>query len=353
MDVYDLLMLIVLAGATIFGAYKGLAWQLASIGSMLLSYVVAVRLREPVSQMIDTAPPWNRFAAMLILYIGTSLAIWIAFRFVSASIDRLKLKEFDRQIGALFGFAKGVALCTIVTLFAVTALGEERRQTVIHSRSGYYIALLLDRAHGLMPEEYHTALHPYLHELDPEMRAHRHDADDPTYGQSTPTPQWPDASYPDGYPSNAAGYPQSPPMNAPYGANNWQTGQGSGAAQGGYAPPSYGTGEPYGTTAPPAYGQPYNQPYDGSYSQQYGPYTAPAQPTYPAPGQPTYNSSYPSTNGGYPGPYDPTYNNGSGYSPYAAPPANVPSQSTAPTGRAPAPRGELLNLPALLREALR
>ncbi len=44
---------------------------------------------------------------MLVLYILTSLAIWLLFRMVSGIIDRVKLKEFDRQMGALFGLAKG------------------------------------------------------------------------------------------------------------------------------------------------------------------------------------------------------------------------------------------------------
>ena len=36
------------------------------------------------------------------------------------TIDRLKLKEFDRQIGAIFGLAKGVLWCAVITFFTVT-----------------------------------------------------------------------------------------------------------------------------------------------------------------------------------------------------------------------------------------
>ena len=45
---------------------------------------------------------------MLVLYIVTSLAIWFLFRMVSGIVNRVKLREFDRQMGALFGLAKGV-----------------------------------------------------------------------------------------------------------------------------------------------------------------------------------------------------------------------------------------------------
>ena len=162
MQVYDIIMLAVLGGAMLFGAWKGLAWQLASLAAVVASYLVALNFREPVAAQIQAKAPWNTFLAMLILYVGTSLVIWIVFRLVSSFIDRLKLKEFDRQIGALFGLAKGVLLCVIITLFAVALLGESERQSIVDSYSGRYIAILLDKAHAVMPEEIHEVVHPYV-----------------------------------------------------------------------------------------------------------------------------------------------------------------------------------------------
>jgi membrane protein required for colicin V production len=169
MEGYDVIMLAVLAGATLFGAYKGFAWQVASISAIFASYFIAVRFREPVSELIQAASPWNVFLAMLIIYIASSLAIWVAFRFVSELIDRVKLKEFDRQIGALFGFAKGVLLCVIITLFAVTLSADQRRQQIVHSRSGYYIAALLAKAKMVIPDEARQVLAPYVETLRREM----------------------------------------------------------------------------------------------------------------------------------------------------------------------------------------
>ena len=116
-------MLAVLLAATACGAWKGVAWQVASLGAIVASYVVAYRYRDAVAAWIPATAPWRVFLAMLLLYVGTSLAIWIVFRLVSRLIDRMKLKEFDRQIGALLGLAKGMVLCVIITLFAVTLLG--------------------------------------------------------------------------------------------------------------------------------------------------------------------------------------------------------------------------------------
>jgi len=170
MDTYDILMIAVLVVATLFGAWKGLAWQVASLAAIVASYYVAFHFRDRLAAHIHTAPPWNVFLAMLVLYVGTSFAIWVLFRLVSGLIDRVKLKEFDRQIGALFGLAKGVLLCVIITLFAVTLLGDGQRQAIIHSRSGYYIAVLLDKADRMLPQEVHDVLHPYIHEFDAKLQ---------------------------------------------------------------------------------------------------------------------------------------------------------------------------------------
>jgi uncharacterized membrane protein required for colicin V production len=148
MQTYDLVMLGVLVLATLFGAWKGLAWQVASIASIFVSFFVAVQFREPVARLLSASPPWNKFLAMLILFLGCSLLIWVVFRFVSDLIDRVKLKEFDRHAGAVLGLARGVLWCVIITLFAVTLLGQAQQQAIVQSRSGHYIALLLNRARG-------------------------------------------------------------------------------------------------------------------------------------------------------------------------------------------------------------
>lgn len=169
MQVYDLIMLIVLVGATLMGFRKGFAWQVASLASIFVSYIVAVQFRDQVAQKLSYGQPWNQFLAMLILYLGTSLAIWVGFRLVAGFLDQAKLKEFDHHLGGLLGAAKGVILCVIITLFAVSLLGAEQRQTIIDSKSGYYIASLLHKSKSIIPAEIHEVLDPYLHQLDQRL----------------------------------------------------------------------------------------------------------------------------------------------------------------------------------------
>ncbi len=170
MQAYDIIMLIVLGATTFIGFRKGLVWQIASVAAIVLSYLVAVQFRDVIAQRIDAQPPWNTFLAMLILYVATSFVIWLVFQLVRGVIDKAKLKDFDRQLGAVFGLAKGALLCVIITLFAVTLLDDNLRQQVIRSRSGLYIAQLLDKADSVMPTELHDFLHPYLDRLDEGLK---------------------------------------------------------------------------------------------------------------------------------------------------------------------------------------
>jgi membrane protein required for colicin V production len=165
---YDILMLAVLVAATLFGLWKGMVWQLASLASVFLSVLAAVRFSRSLAPHLSAQVPWNRFLAMFILYVATSALVWLAFRLVARLIDRVRLKDFDHQVGALFGLAKGVVYCVVITFFAVT-ISEDTRQTVLHSRSGYYIAVLTRHAEPVLPKEVRDVVGKYIDELERKL----------------------------------------------------------------------------------------------------------------------------------------------------------------------------------------
>jgi membrane protein required for colicin V production len=166
---YDFLMLAVLVLSTVFGAWKGMAWQVAALASIIVSGIVAVRQSSSLAPYFGAEGPWNRYVAMLVLYLATALVIWLLFRLVARVIDRVRLKEFDRQMGALFGLAKGVLWCVVITFFAVT-LSESARQTILGTRSGYYTALLIQRATPVLPEDIRDRLGEYIEEFDRKLQ---------------------------------------------------------------------------------------------------------------------------------------------------------------------------------------
>jgi membrane protein required for colicin V production len=168
MQNYDLIMVAVLVGATVFGFWKGMAWQVASLAALVVSYFASLKFADQLAPMFGQQAPTNKFVAMAAIYVGTSFVIWMLFRFVAGAIDKIKLESFDRQLGGIFGFAKGVLLCIGITFFAVM-LVPAQRDAIVGSQSGHYIVALLDKAHSVLPPEIHEALDPYLNKIEERL----------------------------------------------------------------------------------------------------------------------------------------------------------------------------------------
>jgi membrane protein required for colicin V production len=168
MDWYDILMLAVLGGATLLGAWKGMAWQLASLGSLVLSYFLALRFSAQMAPLFGTTAPWNRFVAMLVIYLVTSVVVWLSFRMVAGFLDQIRLRDFDHQVGGLFGLIKGLLLCLVITFFAL-GLSADLREHIIASRSGHCMAVLLNKAEMVMPPEIHQVIDPYVNKLEERL----------------------------------------------------------------------------------------------------------------------------------------------------------------------------------------
>lgn len=169
MSFYDILMFAVFAGAILFGLWKGLAWQLASLAAIFISYVVAMQFRGQVANLIQAPAPWNMFGAMLILYLGSSFVIWVAFGYIRRTIERFHLKEFDRQAGAILGALKGALLCMVITMFAVTVADERVRSAVVTSKSGNFLARSINQLSAVVPKELHDILDPMLNQFNQKV----------------------------------------------------------------------------------------------------------------------------------------------------------------------------------------
>jgi membrane protein required for colicin V production len=251
MQTYDALMILVLVAATVFGFWKGMAWQLASLTSLVASYFISLKFSSQLAPYFGQQAPLNRFSAQLAVYVASSFVIWMLFRFVSGAINKVKLQSFDKQMGATFGFAKGVLLCVAITFFAVTLAPQPQGQAIVASQSGRYIVLLLNKADAVCPPELHQVVGPYLDtiedRLNPNIQPHGQDlqqawqnqakpnmpqlpwsqqqgsSQQPIWpasqpSQSQPQPAWPSPQSQPTWPSAQAGQPRTAEADDPYGA---------------------------------------------------------------------------------------------------------------------------------------
>lgn len=168
--IYDIIMAAVLLFTVVYGAIRGFVWQMASLLALVLSCWAAIRWSPILALVITTEAPWNRYAAMLIIFVVCSLIIWLLFRVIAKWLERVRLEGFDRQMGALFGLLKGVLFCLIITFFGVS-LSAGTRRLVFESRSGVFLAGLIPKAVSILPEELRQPIGEYLKEFQDRLQA--------------------------------------------------------------------------------------------------------------------------------------------------------------------------------------
>jgi membrane protein required for colicin V production len=173
MHTFDIILLSVMVAATLFGFIRGVVWQIAWVAALVVSYFAAYHLGPAVAPLIGDHP----YLAMLLVYSVTSLLIWITYHRLRDAISRLKLREFDRQIGAILGFGLGVLACVIITFFALTLSGDQQQDAILASRGGDMSARTLIRLKQATPEEVHEFL---CEKLPDEVHdiVHPHHADE-------------------------------------------------------------------------------------------------------------------------------------------------------------------------------
>jgi uncharacterized membrane protein required for colicin V production len=163
--VWDLIVLGIIVFCTIRGAMKGLVWQLATIAAIVLCFFFAQSGSLALAPMIGLKEPLNRWVAMFLLYLIFAFICFAIAHSMKKAIDEAQFTEYDKHMGAVVGFVKGIAFALVLTFFAVT-LSESAREHVLHTNAGKYSAILMDRLHPVMPKELHDLLEPYIHQLD-------------------------------------------------------------------------------------------------------------------------------------------------------------------------------------------
>lgn len=166
---YDLVMLGILAAAAALGYFKGIVWQIAWIAGIAASSFLALRFSGQLAPFVGQQAPWNRLIAMLAIYVGTSLAVWLVFRVISGAINAIHLSAFDHQLGLLLGLAKGGLMCIVVTFFAVT-LAPAYRDQIVASRSGKLVAEIIMRADEVLPPNIAEPVQPFVKQFEDQFQ---------------------------------------------------------------------------------------------------------------------------------------------------------------------------------------
>lgn len=249
MEFYDLLMAAILVVLTVYGYFKGMAWQIAYVASFVASYFIATRFADQIApqitSMFNVGAPANKLVAMVLIYAVASFGVWMIFRMVRRVIDSVKMEGFDHQMGAILGFGRGVLWCVGVTFIVLTVLPlpVTQKQQIVNSKSGYYIAQLIDKTDSLFPPEVHQVVGPYLDRLGNELEGSQPPG---SFQQPQGAGGWPGSSSAPAAAPTAPAWGQSAPAASPAAASWPQAGNAASAqaAPDRFSWPSEGNAQP-------------------------------------------------------------------------------------------------------------
>jgi membrane protein required for colicin V production len=150
---------LVVAGM-VWGAWRGIIWQAASISSLVLGYAVAHQLSPQMAGYFPGEPVVARAEAMLVIYAAVSGGIFLAAWLIRSTLRRLRFEAFDRHLGMIMGGIEGALLGLVATLFVVS-LDEPMRAPIFASPTGQIVARVLNSVGPVLPSEARDALAPF------------------------------------------------------------------------------------------------------------------------------------------------------------------------------------------------
>lgn len=164
---YDGLMALIVFFITVHGYWKGAAWQFAPIMSLVFGYMIAMPMSVTMAHYFGE-PPQNRLYALVSIYIGVALIVYLLVRSFRAGLEKAKLTEFDRHIGALLGFLKGVLL-TLSATVVLLIYSPPAREQILKSETRTIAAKIINAVYPILPQAMHQILRPYLKQVEGEL----------------------------------------------------------------------------------------------------------------------------------------------------------------------------------------
>lgn len=162
MTIYDGIMLGLVIAGMIWGAWRGITWQVASLASLILGYLVAFPAAGPLTRQIhfpgNETMQWG--LALMTAYAAVSCGVFLISWTIRTTLRKLKFEAYDRHLGMVLGGLEGAVIGVVATVFVVS-LAPSTRQPVLTSPSGRVVSKTLSLAQAALPERVRETLRPF------------------------------------------------------------------------------------------------------------------------------------------------------------------------------------------------
>ncbi len=160
MTYYDAAMAGVIIAGMIWGALRGITWQIASIASLVLGYTVAHPLSTQLAPSFPGEPVVARALAMMVIYAAVSGGVFLAAWLIRATLRKLQFEAYDRHLGMVLGGLEG-ALIGLVATFFVVSLAPQTRGPIFSSPSGKIVGDIMETLGPVLPTEARNVLNRF------------------------------------------------------------------------------------------------------------------------------------------------------------------------------------------------
>jgi membrane protein required for colicin V production len=115
----DIGIVVVILLSVLLAAAQGFFFEIISLAGTVVGYLLAAwgytRLAPSIEPYVKTAWVAN-IAAFLVIFLAVTLLASAVGRLVRAAMKEVGLRWFDRLLGAVFGFARGVLVVMVIAL---------------------------------------------------------------------------------------------------------------------------------------------------------------------------------------------------------------------------------------------
>lgn len=118
---FDYTVLGIIAVSVLFSIIHGLVRELLSLVSWIIAFAIAQFYAVDLGPLLPAAipnPSLRLLVAFLAIFLSVLLIMTLVTMIISGLLRRAGLGAVDRLLGAVFGFARGVAISVMIVLLA-------------------------------------------------------------------------------------------------------------------------------------------------------------------------------------------------------------------------------------------
>ena len=130
MAALDWVLVVVLVASVVIGAWRGLVFEVLSLISWVVAFVLARMFGAQVGHwlpMQDMDEGLRTGAGFVVAFIVAIFALGIVIWLIGKLVSAVGLRPFDRLLGAVFGAVRGLLLLVLIALvFLLTPMRESQ-----------------------------------------------------------------------------------------------------------------------------------------------------------------------------------------------------------------------------------